>query len=95
MTKKRRHDKEDDMNSPSKVSRRGGGIGSIWAQTTPPNSTLVAQESANPGSTELARGPISDSAAQKERDGVYLPIAGDTIAEHGIAICRSKSAWIK
>lgn len=84
------------MNIPSKVSRRSGGIGSIWAQTNIPNSTLVAHESANPGSTRLARRPISDSAAQK-RDGIYmyLPVAGNAIAEHGIAVCRPKSAQIK
>lgn len=85
------------MNVPSKVSRRAGGIGSIWAQTDAPNSALVAKVSAHPGSTTLARRPISDSAAQKERDGIYkyLPVAFDAIAEHGKAICRSKSEQIK
>lgn len=32
------------------------------------------------------------TAQHKKKRGMYSPVAGDTIAEHGIAICRSKSA---
>jgi hypothetical protein len=74
-----------EMNLRSEISRRGGGSGSIRAQSSLPNSTLVAKESADPGSTKLAHVSSTDSTAQKKRDA-HSPVAGDTIAEHGIAI---------